>query len=186
MGKKRRRKKTAGKDKTQENSGTPPEKFDFSNPDVFAVAAVTLGTEVKMQLGLGEDDAHETLRAMGLPTEDADDAAREMERRLVEAQRGPGRPRKSAEEAVLHPLTQKVALAVMEYLMRHPGAAYKKWERHHYSDDFKAFVLDTLMADDELCSTMTVRQAAHATRIPLNTLNAWLTARKKVSAPSES
>lgn len=183
--KKKRKKKTTLPPKPQKDSSSGDLQFDFSNADVFATAAITLGARLRPVVGLEPEDAHKTLRKMGLPTEWADEAADELERLVAESERGPGRPRKSPEEAESHPLRQEVSLAVLQFLMENPGAAYKKTQRHFYSDEFKRFVLDTLMSEDGLCSTMTVRQAACAIEMPVHTLNAWLSQRRKQREDSD-
>jgi len=183
--KKRRKKKTAASSRAKQKPASGRPRFDFADAEVFTTATVTLGMRLRKELGFKYEDPVKSLEAMGLPTEWADEAADEMERLLVESQRGPGRPRKSAEELTRHPNSQEVSLAVLHFLARNPGAFHKRKERCYYNDDFKLFVLDTLLAPDGLAADMTVRQAAHAIRMPAHTLTAWLAARRKAAREKE-
>lgn len=186
MAKKKKRKKgKKAEPKRLPEQTTDPEspRFDFSDNVVFTAATVTLGLRYMEEYDLGDRDPVETLEKMGLPTEGAEEAADEMERLLIEARCGPGRPRKSPEEQLMHPNTEAVIQAVTQFVIENPGCVYRKHERRVYSDVFKRFILE-MFHEGGLACDMTVRQAAHAMGVSLHTLNSWLAGRRRKGASS--
>ena len=185
--KKARKEKKADKKRLPEQTSDPDApRFDFSNPTVFAAATVTLGIRYMKDYDLGDRDPKEALEKMGLPTEGAEDAADAMEQLVIESRRGPGRPRKSTEEKLMHHNTEAVMQAVTQFVIHNPGCVYRKHERRVYNDDFKSFVLE-MLDEGGLAHGMTARQAAHAIGVSLHTLNSWLAARRRAdsSEPDE-
>ena len=115
----------------------------------------------------------------GSPTSSVKLRAQEIGRILMEeSKRGPGRPPKDSNRQKIHPDAYKVADAVRNYIVYHPGAMVKTGERFRYSDDFRKFTLG-LLAPDGLAGNMTVEEAAVATGIPYNTIISWISSQKE-------
>jgi len=84
--------------------------------------------------------------------------------------RSPGRP---ASQPLEQSTRQRIADAVIVYLLDHPGAAYRREERRIYSDDFRRFIVG-LTAPGQPGEGLSAAVLASACRLPTGTVKAWL------------
>ena len=138
--------------------------------EAMPCAAIIIRAEQeKKARGLTGMSLEEIVEALGLSRSQAYARAATLGSELPV--RGPGRPRKGktdqppAEAAIVSQL-------VLRFVMENPGSFYLKKERHVYSDDFKAFVLD-LLSPGGIAHGLTAAQAAKAINIPVHTINSW-------------
>jgi len=116
--------------------------------------------------GSGRSQAYEILQRL-----------REVVRTLL---RSPGRP---PSQPLEQSTRQLIADAVIDYLLEHPGAAYRREERRIYSDDFRRFIVD-LTAPRQPGEGMSAAVLASACRLPVGTVKAWLRLGRPPEPPS--
>jgi hypothetical protein len=129
--------------------------------------------------GLAQVSARDVLEATGATKSRAYELARELSERLTDLVVPVGRPPTGVAEPVAV-TGRELGRQVLEYLLRHPGAAQRTSTKTHYDDGYRDFVVQLCMQHGEL----DVAELADAFLLPVTTLRDWLrAARTEVEPP---
>ncbi len=142
-----------------------------SLPNVTLAAVLLVARAIAERHDLEGPSVGAILKATGASRSHAYEVAARVEALLPGLVGAPGRPAK-AEPTPPTSETSDVTLAVLAYVMAHPGSATAGALRQHYSDAFRHFVLGLRAAH----ATLDVEAFATAARVPVGTIIDWLRA----------
>ncbi|MEN8182812.1 MAG: hypothetical protein ABFS46_09790 [Myxococcota bacterium] len=139
-------------------------------PISFAAAVVLMGLHVLRDTGLALPTASDAIAALGGSRAAAYATCRRLQELLPTLVRQPGRPTKPEPEPASPTELAELQGAVLDYLLRHPGAASQGEHRRRYTHGFRIHILE--LANKH--TAIPLADFAHAVRVPLGTLRDWL------------
>lgn len=140
-----------------------------SFPPAFRVAMVLMGQELYPDPNAWPPLA-EMLASSGADEKEAYECLARLRELVPTVLRKPGRPARPA-----MPTQGRTAAlaAVVNFLVRHPGALLKREEGHLYTDDYRRFVVG-LGGHGQPGEGLSHEELASVTCVPLETLREWL------------
>ena len=112
----------------------------------------------------------EVLRAFNVPRSTAYEFKKRVELALGKIAPQPGRPALPPAAELKDDEIHVVSRAALRFVYEHPGAVSTAQSRQHYSDGFRAFVVQLAHAHPHL----RMEQLAEALHVPLPTIKQWL------------
>jgi len=134
----------------------------------MSAGLVLLAFSLLDQSGLSVPTASQVIEALKVPRSSAYEAKKRVEQTVRQLEPRPGRPAlpPRAEPSESCELTR----AVLRFVCDHPGAVSGSQAHRHYSDGFRAFVVELAQTH----SALSMDQLAEAVQVPAATLKPWL------------
>lgn len=133
----------------------------------FAAGLALIVVDLLVERGLTCPTASSVISAVGASRSRAYAAKARLADAVGQLERGPGRPPAAPKRPP--PAASAVTTAVVDFLMRNPGAVHRSDERTRYTDAFRAFALELVARHD----TLDLDVIAEALQVPLGTLKGW-------------
>jgi hypothetical protein len=153
-------------------------------PANYLAALLLLACNYLRSRGLAQVSAQDVLEATGATKSRAYELARELSERLAELVVPVGRPAtRIAEPAVVAgraAVGRELTRHLLDYLLKHPGAAQRTSTKTHYDDGYRDFVVQLCTQHSEL----DVAELADALLLPVTTLRDWLRATRAEVEPT--